>query len=97
MAIDDNVISKLEKLSKLKLEADERVSIANDLEKMLDMVDKLSEVDTEGVEPLVYIHSEVNVLRADKATGMLDRETALANAPKKVGNYFAVPKVINKS
>jgi len=96
MAINDNVISKLEKLSKLKLEAEERVSVTNDLEKMLDMVDKLSEVDTKGVEPLVYMHSEVNVLRSDKSEGMLDREAALANAPKKVGDYFAVPKVINK-
>ena len=57
---------------------------------------KLEEIDTSGVEPLIYIHEEVNVLRSDKAEGMLNSEDGLKNAPKRIDNYFAVPKIINK-
>lgn len=96
MAVDDLVISKLERLAKLKLSGDEKKTISKDLGNILKMVDKLSELDTEGVEPLVYMHNEVNVLRKDVPANMLDRESALANAPKRVGNYFAVPKIIKK-
>jgi aspartyl-tRNA(Asn)/glutamyl-tRNA(Gln) amidotransferase subunit C len=60
------------------------------------MVDKLSEVDTNGVEPLVYMHEEKNVLRKDKINNVLDRNTGLSNALHKEGPYFAVPKVIQK-
>jgi aspartyl-tRNA(Asn)/glutamyl-tRNA(Gln) amidotransferase subunit C len=96
MAVDESVISKLEKLAKLKLTSEERSEMQSDLEKMLKMVDKLSEVDTNGVEPLVYMHEEKNVLRKDKISNVLDRKTGLSNAPHKEGNYFAVPKVIQK-
>ncbi len=96
MAIEESVISKLEKLSKLKLTDAERTEMKGDLEKMINMVDKLAEVDTVGVEPLVYMHDEKNVLRADKVDNMIDRESGLGNAPKRVGNYFAVPKIIQK-
>lgn len=96
MAVDDVLISKLEKLAKLNLDQEERTDIAKDLEKILTMVDKLSEVDTEGVEPLVYMHEEVNVLRGDKVDHMIEREEGLKNAPNRQGNYFAVPKIIQK-
>jgi len=96
MAVDINVISKLERLAKLKLGESERQEIAEDLEKMLNMVDKLSEIDTEGVEPLLYMHDEVNVLRKDEVSDVLDKEAGLSNAPKRIGDYFAVPKIIKK-
>ncbi len=96
MAVDESVISKLEKLAKLKLTDLERTEMKGDLEKMLNMVDKLSEVDTNGVEPLVYMHEEKNVLRTDKVANVLSREEGLKNAPNRVKTYFAVPKVIKK-
>lgn len=96
MAIDESVISKLEILAKIKLTSDERTEMKGDLEKILKMVDKLSEVDTAGVEPLVYMHEEKNVLRKDEISNVLDRNTGLSNAPHKEGHYFAVPKVIQK-
>ena len=94
--INDSVISKIEKLAKLRFEGEERDSIKKDLEKMLDMVNKLEEVDTENVEPLVYIHEEQNVLRKDEVSNMIGKEQALENAPKFINGYFAVPKVLNK-
>lgn len=96
MAIKEGVILKLEKLAKLRLSSEERAEIGVDLEKILSMINKLEEIDTSGIEPLVYIHEEVNVLRADKVEGMLETEEGLKNAPKRVDNYFAVPKIINK-
>ncbi len=96
MAVDKEVILKLEKLAKLRLSDEERREIGVDLENILSMINKLEEIDTSGVEPLVYIHEEVNVLRADKIEGMLDTEQGLKNAPKRIDNYFAVPKIINK-
>ncbi len=96
MAVDESVILKLEKLAKIKLTSEERSEMKGDLEKMLKMVDKLSEIDTSGVEPLVYMHEEKNVLRKDEISNVLDRNKGLSNAPHKEGFYFAVPKVIKK-
>lgn len=96
MAIEEGVILKLEKLAKLKLSSEERAEIGVDLEKILSMIGKLEEIDTSGIEPLVYIHEEVNVFREDKVNGMLEIEAGLKNAPKRIDNYFAVPKIINK-
>ena len=96
VAIEKEIILKLERLAKLRLSEEERSEIGGDLEKIISMINKLEEVDTDGVEPLVYIHEEVNVLREDKVDGMLDTEVGLKNAPKRVDNYFAVPKIINK-
>lgn len=96
MAIKESVILKLEKLSKLKLNDEERSELSGDLEKILSMVNKLEEVDTSGVDPLVYIHDEKNVIRKDEAGDMISTEEGLKNAPKRVDDYFAVPKIINK-
>ena len=96
MAIKESVLLKLEKLSKLRLSEDEREEVSNVLDKILSMINKLDEVDTKGIKPLIYIHEESNVLRADKVNDMLETEEGLKNAPKRIGNYFAVPKIINK-
>ena len=96
MAIEESVLLKLEKLSKLRLSEEERSEVRVDLDKILSMINKLDEVDTKGIKPLIYIHEESNVLRADATNDMIDTEEGLKNAPKRIGNYFAVPKIINK-
>jgi len=96
LAIEKKVILKLERLAKLKLSDAERTEIGEDLEKILAMVNKLEEVDTENVEPLVYIHNEINSWRSDEVGEMLTTEEAMQNAPKRIDNYFAVPKIIDK-
>lgn len=94
MKIDDALIQKLSTLSKLNFEGEDLNHIKEDLERMLDFVGKLNEVDTEGVEPLIYITEEVNRLRKDQVTSDYTQEEALRNAPSKDSYYFKVPKVI---
>ena len=85
---------KLEQLSRLQLSASERTHIRKDLNRILEMVEKLEELDTAGVDPLTYINEDVNVLREDAVKGQIERTDALKNAPDQDGEYFRVPKVI---
>ncbi|MEZ4721406.1 MAG: Asp-tRNA(Asn)/Glu-tRNA(Gln) amidotransferase subunit GatC [Flavobacteriales bacterium] len=96
MEIDDKLIDKLADLSRLKFEGEDRVKIKADLERMLKFVDKLNEVDTDGVEPLVYMTNEVLKLRKDEIVDEIPQQEALKNAPSKDSDYFKVPKVLDK-
>ncbi|MEM6397868.1 MAG: Asp-tRNA(Asn)/Glu-tRNA(Gln) amidotransferase subunit GatC [Bacteroidota bacterium] len=97
MIVDDALISRLADLAKLAPNAEERERLRADLEKILAMVDKLSELDLEGVEPLQYLGETEQKLREDQVNHQLARENALANAPQTdpEGQFFRVPKVIN--
>ena len=68
----------------------------NDLNNMLLFVDKLNELDTSSVEPLIYMTDETNVLREDIMQQNISQKEALKNAPKKDSDYFKVPKMVNK-
>lgn len=80
----------------LDFDAAEKEEIKADLEKMIGFVDKLKELDTTGVEPLLHITNEVNVLRNDVPGNMLTKAEALQNAPWHNNDFFLVPKVIKK-
>ena len=80
----------------LRFNDEERVRIRKDLEDMIGFVDKLKEFDTSGVEPLLHMSSQVNILREDVPGNMLSRPEALVNAPHHDNKYFKVPKVIKK-
>ena len=94
MEINETLILKLEKLSRLSLSTSDRQIIKNDLKSILDMIDKLQEVDTDDEEPLIYLNQEEYRWRADKILNELDRKDALKNAPKANEEYFTVPKVL---
>ena len=96
MKIDENLILKLEQLSRLELSPEERIAMQGDLEKILALCEKLKEVDTDGVEPLVYLGAQAQRLRADEIKGMVDRVEALKNAEGATDQFFKVPKVIKK-
>ena len=66
------------------------------MEKIIGFVDKLSEIDTEGVEPLIYLSEEVNVLREDEIRAVISQVEALKNAPQKDSDYFKVSTVLKK-
>ena len=87
--IDEKLISKLEKLSKLKLNREEKVQISADLEDIVQMFDKLQEVDTTGIEPTRHITTHQHPLRPDKVANELSTEEALHNAPKTHGQFVA--------
>ena len=96
MKVDNKLISDLAKLSKLHFDEKSSLSMQEDLKKMIGFVDKLSEIDTENIEPLIYMSEEINVLRNDTLIENISKEKALENAPQKDSDYFIVPKVIDK-
>jgi aspartyl-tRNA(Asn)/glutamyl-tRNA(Gln) amidotransferase subunit C len=96
MQVDDALIDKLSKLAMLQFNNEEREEIKSDLEKMIGFVDKLKELDTTGVEPLLHMSNNADILREDIPGNMISREDALQNAPLHDDDYFKVPKVIKK-
>lgn len=96
MKINLETIDKIAHLARLEVQEEEKQGLLDDMNKILTFMDKLNEVDTSGVEPLVYMTDEVNVLRNDEIIQEISREEALKNAPKQDGKFFRVAKVINK-
>lgn len=96
MEINDTLIDKLSALAKLEFEGEEKEIIKEDLTKMLGFVEKLTNVNTKDVEPLIYITEDESVLREDIVKETITQEEALKNAPQKDSYYFKVPKVLNK-
>jgi len=96
MEINMATIDKLSALSKLEFEEQEKLNLQIELQKMLDFVKKLSEVDTEGIEPLMHISNQYDVFRKDEIAGDFSVNDALSNANNKNEQFFLVPKVINK-
>lgn len=94
MEINDKIVDKIAHLSKLSFSGEEKEAIKSDMNKMLDFVGKLEEVDTTGVEPLIHMSDEINVLRPDENVFSVTQEEALKNAPKKDSTYFKMPKVL---
>jgi len=94
--IDIKTIEKLASLSKLSFTKEELDLISKDMSKMVDFINQLDEIDTEGVEPLIHLNEEFNNLREDEIREMLDLKEALSNSPIKDGTYFKLPKVLDK-
>lgn len=96
MEVNEALINKLAHLSRLRFSAEEKLQVGQDLERMIQFVEKLNELDLDQVEPLVFMTEEVNVLRADEIKGSVSRDEALSNAPAHTAAFFTVPKVIQK-
>ena len=96
MKIDEETVDKIANLARLELTGDEKQEMIKDMNKILGFMDKLNEIDTTGVEPLIYMTDEVNTFREDVVKQEVTHEQALLNAPKHDDTYFLVPKVIDK-
>jgi aspartyl-tRNA(Asn)/glutamyl-tRNA(Gln) amidotransferase subunit C len=94
--IDTKTVDEVAHLARLEFEKGAKEEIVKDMNNMLAFVDKLNELDTSDVEPLVYMTDEVNILREDEVKKEMTQEEALMNAPKKDSDYFKVPKVVEK-
>lgn len=92
--INKELINHLALLSRLEPSPEEKESMLGHLAKILEYVEKLKEVNTDQVEPLVHTHQMQNVFREDKPKEGLTREDALNNAPDKEAGHFKVPRVI---
>ncbi len=97
MKIDKSTVVKIAELSRLELDEHAAEEMVVDLNRMLGFVEKLQEVNTDGVEPLIFMTDETNVYRADIVKDEVSQKDALSNAPKKDMYYFRVPKVIGNS
>jgi aspartyl-tRNA(Asn)/glutamyl-tRNA(Gln) amidotransferase subunit C len=94
--ISPEEVEHVAQLAKLALTPEERESVAGHLDRILDYVDVLQQLDTEGVEPTFHAIPVPTPLREDVATEPLDPELAMSNAPERAGTAFVVPKVIDE-
>jgi aspartyl-tRNA(Asn)/glutamyl-tRNA(Gln) amidotransferase subunit C len=94
MKIDKETVDKIAHLARLEVTDTEREELRGDMVKILDFMEKLNEVDTTGVEPLVYMTDTVNNFREDVLKQEITHEEALSNGPKHDADYFKVAKVI---
>lgn len=96
MDVTDALVDKIAHLARLDFPQSEKAAMKKDLERMIRFVEKLSELDTTGVPPLLHMSDVVNNLREDEVRGSISRREALENAPSATSSYFQVPKVIKK-
>ena len=98
MKIDNDTVDKIAHLARLEYTTNEsKEEIKKDMNNMLGFIDKLNELDTSGIEPLIYMSDETNILREDDVKQEITHAEALKNAPQKDSDYFKVPKVIEKA
>ena len=99
MKITEKEVRYVADLANLRLTEDEVAAMTKDLDEVLEHIDKLSMLDTSGVEPMaqvLYSAEETATLRPDVEHQPLGNDAAVANAPQHGGGYFKVPKVIER-
>lgn len=89
-------VEKIARLARLELTEEEKALYRVQMDEMLDYVDQLKTLDTEGVEPTTFMAEDDSRLREDVPSGSLPVEEALRNAPSRSGGFFRVPKVLIK-
>lgn len=94
MSVTKKDVDYVADLARLQLKEDERESLVNDMNQILDYMTTLEEVDTSDVEPLEHVIELEYRLRDDKAKEPLSHDDALKNAPDADSDYFRVPRVI---
>ena len=95
MKITEELVDYISLLSRLKLDEAERAEMAGELEKIVSYMDRLAQVDTQGVEPMSHVLPIANVTRPDVVEPSCDREALLRGAPKRDDETFLVPKAVD--
>ncbi|MCR9171068.1 MAG: Asp-tRNA(Asn)/Glu-tRNA(Gln) amidotransferase subunit GatC [bacterium] len=96
MKITEEIVDHIAHLSRLEFEGESKKAIKEDMERIVNFMEKLQEVDTDNVEPLIFMTKEINRLREDEPEVTVTQKQALQNAPKADSDYFRIPKVLNK-
>ncbi|RZK23559.1 MAG: Asp-tRNA(Asn)/Glu-tRNA(Gln) amidotransferase subunit GatC [Flavobacterium sp.] len=96
MVIDKQTIEKVANLARIEIRDGDADSLIADMNKILTFMEKLNELDTEGVEPLIYMNQEENVWREDIVKHEITVEEGLKNSSKHNERFFFVPKIIEK-
>lgn len=94
--IDIKTVDEIAHLARLEFSKEAKEEIVTDMNRMLLFVNKLNELNTDAVTPLIYMSDDRNVLREDEIKVTINQDEALKNAPKKDSDYFKVPKVIEQ-
>jgi aspartyl-tRNA(Asn)/glutamyl-tRNA(Gln) amidotransferase subunit C len=94
MSIDSQTVKNTAHLARLEFENEEEAKMIVSMNRMIGFVEKLNELNTENIEPLIYMTDEVNHLREDEVHPPLSQKDVLANSPKHDSDYFKVPKVV---
>lgn len=88
-------VLKIATLARLKLSETEITTMASELGAILGYVEQLNTVNTEGVQPMAHPLEIQNVFREDQLAPSLSQDDALANAPKRAGNFYSVPAILD--
>ncbi len=94
--ITDETIEYVALLAKLDLSSEEKEQAKKDMAEMLDYIDQLNDLDTEGVEPMSHVFPVNNVFREDVVTNTDRRDEILSNAPEEDRGQFVVPKTVEQ-
>ena len=95
MQVDDKLLQRLEKLSYLKIDDDKREEIISQLSEIVNFVDNLSELDTDGIDETFAMSDAATPLREDIAKSNQEiNDAILSHAPNSTDNFFVVPKII---
>lgn len=94
MALEMDQVRWVSHLARLSLSDSDLATVAKKLGAILEFIDQLKQVNTDGIEPLAHPLSVSNVFREDVPTPPLSTDDALANAPKRIGDYFGVPAIL---
>ncbi len=96
MEVTNEMVDKIAHLARLHIPEAQKENVKSELQQMIQFVDKLNELDTNGVEPLIHMSQNINAVREDEVKGSSTTKEALKNAPVSDGVFFKVPKVIKK-
>ena len=96
MSVNINQVQQIAKLARLKFDESEIENLTSDMNKILDYMDQLNELDTNNIEPLSHPLDLNNVMREDELIKSISREEAFKNAPSANEEFFKVPKVISR-
>ena len=94
MKIDKETVRKIAHLARIEITPEEEDEMVRKLDNTIEWIGKLNEIDVTGIEPLIHMTEEVNVMREDVVQPPLDHKTALNLAPEHNSSYYIVPKVM---
>lgn len=89
-------IDQIAELARVSLKPEEKAKLSQDLEKILGYINELAKLETKDVEPTSHVLPLENVFRPDEVKPAAVRDAVLEHAPKREGNFFKVPKVIDQ-
>lgn len=92
--MDKEVVRYIADLARINIDSEEEKFLGEQLKKILNYIDKLKELDVEGIEPTWGVHVQDNIFRDDTVRDSRLQEKILSNAVAREGNYFKIPKVI---